>query len=146
MRRQFLINRDFQYRFMIFVCGIALVGITIQILTILYFVNEILSIKAASEQIITPKLYYFLNQNSDRYLGIFLCSALFFFFFSLFASLIFSHKIAGPLYRLTLFLKQPPVDNENYQKLSFRKEDFFQDIPEKVNNFTETLINNAKER
>lgn len=132
---------------MIFVCGIALVGITIQILTLLYFANEILNITPVDGSIMSPILYEFINQNSERFLGGFIVSAFVFFFFSLFASLIFSHKIAGPLYRLTLFLRQSPVENDinNYPKLSFRKEDFFQEIPDKVNSFTETLIKRVKD-
>lgn len=132
---------------MIFVCGIALVGITIQILTILYFANEILSITPEDGSIISPFLFQFVSQNAGRFLGVFLMSAMAFFFFSLFASLIFSHKIAGPLYRLTLFLRQSPAETDinNYPKLFFRKEDFFQDIPEKVNIFTENLIKKVKD-
>lgn len=132
---------------MIFVCGIALVGITIQILTILYFANEILNSTPVDGSLISPFLFQFINQNAGRFLGVFLLSAMVFFLFSLFASLIFSHKIAGPLYRLTLFLRQSPTvtDINNYPKLFFRKEDFFQEIPEKVNSFTETLIKKVKE-
>ena len=130
---------------MIFVCGISLVGITIQLLTLLYFANLILSNQPAGGHIISPALYQLVSDNSEKFIGIFSLGAFMFFLFSLLASLIYSHKIVGPIYRLTLYLTQMPSDVDNLPKLLFRKKDFFQEIPVKFNSFTEALTKKIKD-
>lgn len=47
-------------------------------------------------------------------------------------SLFFSHKMAGPLYRIKLTLDNF-IANKNTQAIKLRKNDFFQDLAEKIN-------------
>ena len=136
MRRNFLINKPFQFRFMLFVCGAALIGILIQMLTILYFINEMLGIEPVDGVNVSSYFYNFLQTNSDRFLYAFLLGAICFFIFSLIASLFFSHKIAGPLFRLHMYLNSNSSNADKVKKLSFRQGDFFQEIPEDFNKFT----------
>ncbi len=116
---------------MFFVACVSLMGIVIHFLTIIYLVNNALS----KDSGISEALLEYLLKNSTYYLGMVAFSAFTFFIFSLFASLFFSHKIAGPLYRLSIFLRDNTNAEEKVSKLFFRKGDFFQEIPEKVNLF-----------
>jgi hypothetical protein len=50
---------------------------------------------------------------------------------SLIITIILSHKVAGPVYRLKKYFEE--FDRDNPRDLSFRKGDFFNDIPEIVN-------------
>jgi hypothetical protein len=45
---------------------------------------------------------------------------------------IFSHRIAGPLYRINNLLKEM-AQNSELQEFKVRKSDFFQEIPESLN-------------
>ncbi|MBY0415325.1 MAG: hypothetical protein K2Q18_14230 [Bdellovibrionales bacterium] len=104
-------------------------------MTILYFVSEMLTIEPVDGVQISSHLYNFLQENSYRFLGVFVVSAGSFFLFSLLMSLFFSHKIAGPLFRLHMYLINNSKSGEKIPKLTFRQGDFFQEIPEEFNKF-----------
>jgi signal transduction histidine kinase len=55
----------------------------------------------------------------------------------------FSHKVAGPLYKLKKFLIQVK-EGQNISRLSFRKGDYFQDIADEFNSAIEKLQNEHK--
>lgn len=56
--------------------------------------------------------------------------------FTLFSALFFSHRIAGPLYRLDQYFKNAAHESNAFeQPLSFRKDDFFQELPDSINHF-----------
>lgn len=47
--------------------------------------------------------------------------------------LLFSHKLAGPIVRLREYLKKTAQSSQSPEPLTFRKGDFFDDLPELVN-------------
>ncbi len=46
-----------------------------------------------------------------------------------------SHQIAGPMYRLKMYFDKREMD---LRKLSFRKKDFFQELPDSINDYFES--------
>jgi len=54
-----------------------------------------------------------------------------------FWTLVYSHKIAGPLYKLDKYLENFKENYLSQNKLSFRKNDFFQELPVKINKILE---------
>ena len=52
----------------------------------------------------------------------------------------FSHKIAGPLYKLNMYLKKI-ANNERVDRIRFRKGDYFPELAENFNNAMDTLYN-----
>ena len=50
---------------------------------------------------------------------------------SLIITIVLSHKVAGPIYRIKKYFQD--FDKSNPSELSFRKGDFFNDIPDIVN-------------
>ena len=60
-------------------------------------------------------------------------------------NIFFTFKIAGPICRLKNHL-QAIVSGDNNRKLSFRKSDFFSDLPDYINRATEHLQNESKKQ
>ena len=58
--------------------------------------------------------------------------------------LMISHQIAGPLYKLKLFL-QKVRDGNKIDKLFFRKKDFFHDVADSVNETMEYLTEQRRQ-
>ena len=50
----------------------------------------------------------------------------------------FSHKIAGPLYKLNIYLRKI-ANNENVDRMRFRKGDYFPELADSFNDAVETL-------
>lgn len=61
------------------------------------------------------------------YLFIFLATLIFV------SGIYFSHRIAGPLHRLQLYFKKREM--QEGKELKFRKNDYFQEIPEVINDY-----------
>jgi hypothetical protein len=54
--------------------------------------------------------------------------------------LFYSHKIAGPLYRLQKYFTQAAVDSSPLNsKIYFRDDDFFQEVPESINKYIDSM-------
>jgi hypothetical protein len=60
--------------------------------------------------------------------------------------LFYSHKIAGPLYRLNKYFEDAAVKGEPLdKKVYFREDDFFQEVPESINKYIDG-INEKKDK
>jgi hypothetical protein len=59
-------------------------------------------------------------------------------------SVFISHRVAGPLYRLTQFFKQAAESQQEIPPLKFRPKDFFLEIPEAFNKFAERINRQIK--
>ena len=60
-----------------------------------------------------------------------------FLILSFFICVFISHKIAGPIYRTKILLKES-IDRKRYFFLNFRKNDYFQDFSQLFNNFMQS--------
>ena len=54
--------------------------------------------------------------------------------------LFYSHKIAGPMFRLQKYFNQAAVDSKPLdKKIYFRDNDFFQELPESINKYIDSV-------
>jgi hypothetical protein len=54
--------------------------------------------------------------------------------------LFYSHKIAGPLYRLNKYFDDAAASGKPLEKkVYFRKDDFFQEVPDSINKYIDGI-------
>ena len=131
-RRQFIIYPQFQY---------TLIMTNLFILTTtLIFVGVLLSRSMRYLQTVgkTAELpdnhVYFQTlavHEASIYTNLFIAAVLS-IFVSTILTVVLSHRVAGPIYRLKKHLKNF-IETNKYEKLFFRKNDFFSDLPDLVN-------------
>lgn len=135
-RLKFFVNRKFQLQF------IALVFAPIILSAVIMYASKEFMYRekvAFGQQLGLPAdhgyyelLKYHENIESQVILFSFFASALIFLAWSLFIS----HRIAGPIYRVTETLKNAKP-NEGLKPVHFRPSDFFQEMPQALNEFLE---------
>ena len=87
------------------------------------------------EKLNLPKdhAYYTFIQHSQNMMTMNLTWAVgFSLFLTIVSSLYLSHKVVGPIYRLRIYFKSLAA-GEPASQLKFRKEDYFEDLPDLIN-------------
>ena len=138
--RKFLINAPFQIQFMASVMLIAIVSMAIIYIANDYFFQSYL--QKGIDLNLPPDHPYFLMIHEQKIFmaKVFLSVALAISFMTCLWGLFFSHKIAGPLHRLEGYFKQAAIKSEKLEtKIYFRKEDFFQELPESINKYIDSV-------
>jgi hypothetical protein len=138
--KNFLINAPFQIQFMISVMLIAIVSMSIIYIANDYFFQSYL--QKGIELNLAPDHPYFLMIHEQKIFmaKVFLSVALAISIITSLWGLFYSHKIAGPLYRLEGYFKQAAIKNEKLNtKIHFRKEDFFQELPDSINKYIDSI-------
>lgn len=135
-KRKFFISPKFQRHFIFYVMSITLVSLAIFYISQQFFFHQF---HQSGEQLGLPSGHPYFQLLKDQQVGL---SKIFFItsgliaLFILFSALFFSHRIAGPLYRLDQYFKKASHGPDNFnQPLSFRKNDFFQELPESINHY-----------
>jgi methyl-accepting chemotaxis protein len=131
-RRTYLINKNFQIKFIIYTTIIALLTIAAFYATITLFFQESiqLGIDAGFPQ---GHVYFrFVEDSKADMNAYFIVVSLIVFLMILISGIFFSHKIAGPLYRMNMYLKTLAVDKIT-SPLKFRNKDFFQELATNYN-------------
>lgn len=132
-RRIYLINKDFQIRFIIYTATIALITIAIFYGMLLFFFDELVQLGLRSGFPTGHVYFKFIADNRYDMMNIYFPIAAIFVFILIFISgTFFSHKIAGPIYRMNLYLRSLSLDSI-VAPLSFRKKDFFQELATSYN-------------
>jgi hypothetical protein len=136
-RRKFIIYPQFQYA--ILAANIILLFCTFMFIFIITQNNfNYLYGLGTDLRLTSDHIYFrFLDHHAGtlfRALGL---SAVITMIFSTFVTIMLSHRLAGPVVRLREHLKRYAQTGE-YHPLSFRKNDFFSDLPEVVNKALET--------
>jgi len=141
-KRKFLVNSSFQLQFLAF-------GISIGVLNIgvysFFAYNYLRNFKNLGRMIDLPKnhlFYQFVREQSSQITTIFYYSGLTSLFLITVTSLYFSHRIAGPIYRLQKHLKGLS-EGKVVSPLKFRKSDFFQQLANNFNQFIENIEQKA---
>lgn len=132
-RKVLLINRQFQLSILswfillsFFVLGI--------IYSANYYFFHLFIQDAMSAGIPADHMFFkFINEQKMTMNRLFLGISVFIFIVLSVGGLILSHKVAGPLYRLTQYLKQNSP--KSAIPLKFRKGDYFPEIEEAFNEF-----------
>ena len=133
MRKVILINKPFQYSILAWFSFLSIILISIFYSTIWYFFNnlkkEALSVGLPPEHI----FFTFINEQKAIMDNVFIVSSIVALIVILVGGLVLSHKVAGPLYRLTKHLQGH--NRGNITPVKFRKGDYFPEIEEAFNDF-----------
>ncbi len=131
-RRKFLINPEFQLRFLGYVLGIAVITILVFFVAKLVFFQQVqqylLSIGMPPEHMV----FRFISKQSVRMNWIFAAAALIESTLLTVWGLMISNRIAGPLYRLHREMISI-ADGSKNRIVSVREKDFFQEMAQAFN-------------
>ena len=129
----FLINRNFQFRFMAYTVLTVVLSLSLFYLANYFFFESFIE---KGRQMRLPENHAFfliLKEQQLLMAKIFTGLAIVTSTFLMITGLLFSHKIAGPLYRLNKMLREASENKQKLRNLYFREGDFFQEIPEAIN-------------
>jgi sterol desaturase/sphingolipid hydroxylase (fatty acid hydroxylase superfamily) len=133
MRKVILINKPFQYSILAWFSFLSIILISIFYSTIWYFFYN-LKKEAVSVGLPPDHIFFtFINEQKSIMDNVFIVSSIIALLVILIGGLILSHKVAGPLYRLTKHLQAH--DKNNTPPLKFRKGDYFPEIEKSFNDF-----------
>ena len=133
-RKSFLINPKFQINVIGKVVILALINNFIFFTAVRYFFKDLQSTALA---IGLPESHIFFTFLESQYYDLFiliLIASFISFCLIVFFGILISHKIAGPLYRLSQDLQSMVETNKN-RDVIFRKGDYFQDLKVIINEF-----------
>ncbi len=123
-RNIFIINPAYQFKYCLAVLALILLG-TITFPVIIYEVFEkLIEVQPLNEQMFVDarnNIFQYLLFSQFCYLGI-----------SFVICIYLSHKTAGPIYKLTQYLKSLR-ESDQIPPLTFRKGDYFTELPAEVN-------------
>ncbi|MFW7381561.1 MAG: HAMP domain-containing protein [Oligoflexus sp.] len=127
VRRNYLINRPFQIRFILYSIGIALLAVFAVYLTANYFFWSFQE-KGREIGLSEGHVFFAFIEQQRAYMNQLLLGLSFFFVFGLtFWGLILSHRVCGPLFRLHKHM-WCVAKGEAIPPLAFRDKDFFQEL------------------
>ncbi len=139
-RKVYLINPAFQLRAIAWMMGISLAPITIFFAAHYYFFWK-LRVLGQEIQLEPGHIYFrFIEGQSQQLLLIFLACSFLAMILVAILGLTLSHKIAGPIHRLKIFFIHLR-ESGGKGKLSFRKGDYFVELPEIINSYLESREN-----
>lgn len=136
LRKKWIINKKFQYNFV----SLSLLPIAASLLTfwvsveiLFYFMIQ----KGHEMNLPATHAYYeLLNSQKHQFFISTLCAGLIISLIFGSWAIVMSHKIAGPLYRLSEFLKKANRETlKEEPPLKFRDADYFKEIADEVNEF-----------
>jgi len=131
--KTFLINPEFQYKFMLSLTMASLLSMTVLYAAQNYFFQYFLN---RAEAVALPKnhVFYRLLQEQQVIMAqIFIVSAVIIGTILFVWGLFYSHRIAGPLYRINRDLREAALNGQSLTNITTRDNDFFSEIPEAIN-------------
>jgi hypothetical protein len=144
--KKFLINNDFQIQFMVSVLLISICSMSVIYLANDYFFHSYMQRGEALNLPPDHPFFLMIHEQKKFMTNVFIVVALSISGMAGLWGLFYSHKIAGPLYRLHKYFTQAAVDNTPLQKkVYFRDGDFFQEVPESINKYIDSMGAAAKE-
>ena len=133
-----LINSSFQFRFMRMIFGLLLVTYSSVIIVAYWIYGQVfdklleMDLPLEAQDLITN------IREIDIFIAALLFGALACFFLA--ASLLISHKIAGPLYNLESKIEEM-IESGQLKNIKFRKGDFFPSLEQKFNELVSKIKN-----
>ena len=144
--KKFLINNDFQIQFMVSVLLISICSMSVIYLANDYFFHSYMQRGEALNLPPDHPFFLMIHEQKKFMTNVFVVVALSISGIAGLWGLFYSHKIAGPLYRLHKYFTDAAVDSTPLQKkVYFRDGDFFQEVPESINKYIDSMGVNAKE-
>lgn len=128
LRRRYLINRPFQFAFIA-----RMVGIAVGIIAVFYGANAFffwnLRKEAAAQNVPLDHIFFrYLDYHEQRLTALMAVLAVVVVLGLTLFGLLYSHRIAGPLYRLTMHLTGIAEGRRGPTPVRFRQGDYFQEI------------------
>ena len=143
--KTFLINPTFQIQFMVSLLFISIISISIIYLANDYFFQTYM--KKGILLNLPPDHPYFLmiHEQKKFMIKVFVTVGASISSVAIIWGLFYSHKIAGPLFRLQQYFSDAADQQTTLKdKIYFRDNDFFQEVPESINLYIESLKNKQK--
>lgn len=138
--KKFLINNDFQIQFMISLLLISICSMSVIYLANDYFFHSYMQKGEALNLPPDHPFFLMIHEQKKFMTNVFVVVALSISGIAGLWGLFYSHKIAGPLYRLQRYFTQAAVDSAPLkQKIYFRDDDFFQEVPESINKYIDSM-------
>jgi hypothetical protein len=133
-RRTYLVNPEFQIKFSLYVCGLVFISSIIYPLTIYDLITSFIGFVATKNPQVAQEL-------EGKRSGLIMILTLWQVGFTALVFIIcifFSHKIAGPMYKLQKFLRAKR-NGDDSGRLFFRKGDYFQEVADDFNEAFEEI-------
>lgn len=138
--KKFLINNDFQVQFMISLLLISICSMSVIYLANDYFFHSYMQRGEALNLPPDHPFFLMIHEQKKFMTHVFIVVALSISGIAGLWGLFYSHKIAGPLYRLHRYFTQAAMDSAPLnQKIYFRDDDFFQEVPESINKYIDSM-------
>ena len=140
--KQFLINGHFQIQFIASLILISIISMSIIYLANDYFFHSYM-MKGEALHLPPDHPFFLMIHEQQRFMTkVFITVALSISSIALLWGLFYSHKIAGPLYRLQQYFNHAAVKNTHLShKIYFREGDFFQEVPDSINRYIDSVNN-----
>ncbi|MEI6092318.1 MAG: hypothetical protein WCQ47_01380 [bacterium] len=126
-RKIYLINKNFQTKFIIYTLLVAIVTIATFYGMIYFFFEESVTLGINAGFPAGHVYFKFIEDSRADMNTYFLISSIFVFILIFVSGLFFSHRIAGPIYRMNMYLRSIAPENLA-TTINFRKMDFFQEL------------------
>ncbi len=139
-RKIYLINPKFQIRFSLYVCLVVFLTSIIYPFSIYELMNTIIAHFALK----SPEIAANYSNKRDALIIFLVLLHLGFTCLTFFLCIFFSHKIAGPLYKLEKHLQLLREPEENPGQLFFREGDYFGELAKEVNETMSFIEDNHK--
>lgn len=139
-RSVFLINKNFQLKFVGLFFGLSLFSFIIFYFSNLYFFHRFKSMGVDMGLTEGHIFFAFIQQQQNEMTLIFLTTVMIASSLMIIGGIWLSHKVAGPLYRLHQELSKMK-EQGHLSQVHFRKGDFFPEIPEAFNQVVELSKN-----
>lgn len=138
--KKFLINTDFQIQFIASLLLISIVSMSIIYLANDYFFHSYME-KGQALNLPPDHPFFLMIHEQKRFMTkVFIAVATSISGVACLWGLFYSHKIAGPLYRLQRYFTEAATLNSQLQnKIYFRDDDFFQEVPDSINRYIDSV-------
>jgi methyl-accepting chemotaxis protein len=142
-RRNYLINPKFQWSMVGIFIGISLIINIIYFISMSYSFNEFQAIGRELKLPPDGQFFKFINHQEGQFTKVFLWTSGISSVILVIFGVLLSHKIAGPIYRISEDLKSMIKDGK-LKTVQFRKGDFFIEMTEIFNSFISSIKDKMK--
>ncbi len=144
--KKFLINSDFQIQFIASLLLISIISMSIIYLANDYFFHSYIQKGQALNLPPDHPFFLMIHEQKKFMTKVFIAVAMSISTLATIWGLFYSHKIAGPLHRLQKYFIAAAAENcELKNKIYFRDNDFFQEVPASINLYIDSLNNDKVE-
>lgn len=136
----YLINPGFQYKFMAWVLGWAAFSLLVFFLSNYFFFDQMI-VRGKEMGLASNHAYFMLINDQKVFMArIYLIASTVLTVAITFWGLFFSHRIAGPMFRLQRTFNQAAESGKDItSEIRFRESDFFAEVPESINTYLDAV-------